>query len=353
MLNESRRGAARELRPTSTRADSPHPDGALIDRFGRRITYVRLSVTDRCNFRCRYCMPMHVEFLPKSEVLSLEDFLRLARVFVGMGVHKIRLTGGEPLARKNIVWLAERIAALPGLGELTMTTNGSELTRFAAPLARAGVRRLNVSLDTLRRARFVELTRVGDFQKTMDGIEAARAAGFANVKINVVMMRGFNDDELIDLVAYAVAREFDISFIEEMPLGEVGYARGDTFFGAPEALAALSPAFGLVPSGESSGGPARYWRIPGRTTRVGFITPHTNNFCADCNRVRVNCVGELFPCLGQNDAVDLRPALRESDSEFDLRARLLRAMDIKPKGHDFDLAQTEAKVVRFMSATGG
>ena len=353
MQNESRQILARELRPTSTRADSPHADGALIDNFGRRITYVRLSVTDRCNFRCRYCMPMHVDFLPKSEVLSLEDFLRLARVFVGMGVVKIRLTGGEPLARKNIVWLAEQISALPGLGELTMTTNGSELTRFAVPLARAGIRRLNISLDTLRAARFADLTRVGDFRKTMDGIEAARGAGFAKIKINVVMMRGFNDDELIDLVAYAVAREFDISFIEEMPLGDVGHARADTFFGAPDALAILTPAFGLAASDESSGGPARYWRIRGQRTRVGFITPHTNNFCAHCNRVRVNCVGELFPCLGQNDAIDLRPALRESDSDDALRARLLRAMAIKPKGHDFDLAQTEAKVVRFMSATGG
>ena len=292
-------------------------------------------------------------FLPKSEVLSLEDFLRLARVFVGMGVVKIRLTGGEPLARKNIVWLAEQISALPGLGELTMTTNGSELTRFAAPLARAGIRRLNISLDTLRAARFADLTRVGDFRKTMDGIEAARGAGFAKIKINVVMMRGFNDDELIDLVAYAVAREFDISFIEEMPLGDVGHARADTFFGAPDALAILTPAFGLAASDESSGGPARYWRIRGQSDAGSALSPRTRIIFAPtataCASIAwANCSlawGKMTPSICAPPCaipIPTTPCARACCGRWrsSQRAR-------------FRSRATEAKVVRFMSATGG
>ncbi len=352
MLNDSRTVPGGHA-PTTTRADSRHADGTLIDHYGRRITYVRLSVTDRCDFRCRYCMPMHVEFLPKSEVMPLEDCLRVVRAFAGLGVEKVRITGGEPLVRRNVLWLLERIASVEGIRELTLTTNGSQLERMAQDIAAAGVSRINISLDTLDAGRFRELTRVGDLSKVLAGLEAARKAGFKGIKINTVMMRGVNDDEIAGLARFAVSRGLDISYIEEMPLGDVGHARSKSYVSSDEALEALAGEFPLERTDFTTGGPARYWNVTGTGSRIGFISPHSHNFCDSCNRVRVSCTGELFPCLGQNESIDLKPALLAGADESVLRDRIAGAMDIKPKGHDFDLQEPVAKVVRFMSHTGG
>lgn len=336
-----------------------HSELPLIDRYGREISYIRLSVTDRCDFRCQYCMPMSMRFLPKREILSLEELLRVARVFTTLGVSKIRITGGEPLVRRDVVWLCGEIAALPGVREVVMTTNGSQLPKLAPALVAAGVRRINISLDSLDARRFEELTRTGTLAQVRAGIDAALAAGFpGGVKLNTVMMRGFNDDELPALADFALSNGMDISFIEEMPLGDIGRWRGDTYYSAADALPALREHFALSESSHSSGGPARYWDVAGRENRIGFITPHSHNFCSTCNRVRITATGELYPCLGQNDASDLKPALRgehASDGASDdaLRALIMRVMQIKPKGHDFNVYADDAKVVRFMSATGG
>ncbi|WP_333840552.1 GTP 3',8-cyclase MoaA [Pelomicrobium sp.] len=326
----------------------------LVDKFGRTVNYIRLSVTDRCDFRCTYCMAEEMTFLPRAQVLSLEECLRLARVFVGLGVTKIRITGGEPLVRKNVLWLFQQLGRLPGLKELVLTTNGSQLERFAQPLVEAGVRRVNVSLDSLDPDKFRRITRVGDLHKVLRGIAAAKAAGFAGIKLNTVMIRGVNEDEFCDLVQFAVDQEIDIAFIEEMPLGDVGHARIDTYYSSDDALALLSRRFELVSSTETTGGPARYWRIPGTRTKVGFISPHSHNFCASCNRVRVTCTGELFPCLGQNDSTPLLPLLRaHPEDDQPVRQAIIDAMGIKPRGHDFNLFQAKPKVIRFMSVTGG
>ncbi len=350
----------------------PHSASALIDRYGRRITYLRLSITDRCDFRCTYCMSEEMSFLPRDAVLSLEECLTVARVFVKLGVTKIRITGGEPLVRRNAPWLLREIAALPGLSELVLTTNGSQLERFAEPLFAAGVKRINISLDTLKPERFRSITRIGDIGQVLAGIAAARAAGFQRIKLNTVMMRGVNDDEFTDLVHYALRHDLDITFIEEMPLGETGHDRLHSYMSGDEALALLGRHFPLVPSAETSGGPARYWRLPETKTRIGFISPLSHNFCDTCNRVRVTARGELHPCLGQNDALPLMPLLRahstggnDEDSK-DNDGRLLQAiaqsMGLRPKGHDFSydtppgnsLPEDEKpRVLRFMSMTGG
>jgi len=329
-----------------------HPDGTLVDKYGRRITYVRLSITDRCDFRCTYCMAEEMTFLPRHEVMSLEECLRVAKVFVGLGVNKLRITGGEPLVRKDAMWLIERLGALPGLDNLVMTTNGSQLDRFAGPLRDAGVKRINISLDTLNADRFKKITRIGDLTKVLKGIDAARAAGFRRTKLNVVMMRGTNDDEFADLVQFAVDQELDISFIEEMPLGEI-HGRSNTYISSEEARGLLAERFKLIPSTENSGGPARYWRTPGSETRVGFISPHSHNFCDTCNRVRITAKGELYPCLGQNDAANLLQALRTDESEAALHQAIVDSMGIKPYGHDFTQQMDAPQVVRFMSMTGG
>lgn len=326
----------------------------LVDKYGRHITYIRLSITDRCDFRCTYCMAEEMTFLPREHVLSLEECLRIARVFAGLGVTKVRITGGEPLVRKNALWLMQELGRLAGLKELVMTTNGSQLERLAAPLLHAGVKRINVSLDSLKPDRFKAMTRVGDLHKVLRGIAAAKAAGFQRIKLNTVMVRGVNDEEFGDLVQFAVDHEHDISFIEEMPLGEVDHARASTYYSSDDALALLKQRFTMVPSAETTGGPARYWRIPGTRTRVGFISPHSHNFCDSCNRVRISCKGELFPCLGQNDMLDLMPSLRDHpDDDEPLRRAIVESMGIKPKGHDFNLFQKTPKIVRFMSTTGG
>jgi len=340
-------------RPAPSSAAAPE---ALIDQYGRRITYLRLSVTDRCDFRCTYCMSEDMTFLPRSEILSLEESLRIVRTFVELGVTKVRDTGGEPWGRRGVFWLLEQIGALPGLKELVMTTNGSQLERFASPLVKAGVKRLNVSLDTLDPVKFREITRIGDLDKVKKGLAAAAQAGFQRIKLNAVMMRGCNDDEFESLVTYAIEQGFDISFIEEMPLGDIGHGRSQTWFGADEALARLVPAFGLTPTDETTGGPARYWRAPGTSSRIGFITPHSHNFCESCNRVRITARGELYPCLGQNDAVPLMDTLRQPGQDFSedaLRAAISHAMGIKPLQHDFTRQLDSPKVVRFMSTTGG
>ena len=330
------------------------PDG-LIDRWGRRITYLRLSVTDRCDFRCQYCMPMKMQFLPKRDILSLEECLSVARVFAEMGVAKIRVTGGEPLVRGNVVWLLEKIAQLPGVREVAITSNGSQLSRLAGALAGAGVNRVNISLDTLDEKKFRDLTRTGSLSQVLAGIGAARKAGFAGgVKINTVMIRGVNDNELPQLARFAFERGMDISFIEEMPLGDIGASRALTYYGADEAMPKLREAFVMRPSNFTSGGPARYWQVEGVKNKIGFITPHSHNFCASCNRVRVTATGELYPCLGQNGKTDLRPALRGGgDIDGALREKIRHTMNIKPKGHEFDPRAETASVIRFMSATGG
>jgi cyclic pyranopterin phosphate synthase len=316
-------------------------EGTLLDKYGRRISYVRLSITDRCDFRCTYCMAEEMTFLPRDEVMSLEECLRVATVFVGLGVTKLRITGGEPLVRKEAMWLIERLGALPGLENLVLTTNGSQLDRFATPLRAAGVKRINISLDTLNPERFRKITRIGDLNKVLK-----------RTKLNAVMMRGTNDDEFVDLVRFAVDNELDISFIEEMPLGEI-HGRSNTYISSEEARELLAQHFVLVPSDENSGGPARYWRIPGSESRVGFISPHSHNFCDTCNRVRITAKGELYPCLGQNDASNLLPILRASTDNADLRQAIVDSMGIKPYGHDFTQQMDSPQVMRFMSMTGG
>lgn len=326
----------------------------LIDRFGRRVDYIRLSITDRCDFRCVYCMGEDMTFLPREQVLTLEECERLVRVFVELGVRKVRITGGEPLVRRDALWLFQHIGRLSGLDELTLTTNGSQLEQYAGQLKDAGVDRINISLDSLDAERFRKVTRIGNIHKVLRGIEAARAAGFAHTKLNTVLMHGFNDDEAPQLVQFAIDKQLDIAFIEEMPLGEVDHLRASSYVSNEETLKTLQGHFSLVSSAETTGGPACYWRVPGTSTRIGFISPHSHNFCESCNRVRITCKGELYLCLGQEDKVDLMPYLRDHpDDDAPLRNAILNSMEIKPKGHDFDLRRAEPAVVRFMSMTGG
>jgi cyclic pyranopterin phosphate synthase len=325
----------------------------LIDRFGRKVDYIRLSITDRCDFRCTYCMGEDMEFLPRDEILTLEECARLVCAFVDLGVGKVRITGGEPLVRKDALKLFQDIGRLPGLRELTLTTNGSQLEHYADDLRAAGVRRINISLDSLKPEVFRRITRVGDLSKVLAGIRAAQKAGFENIKLNAVLMHGINDHELFDLVDFAITQPLDISFIEEMPLGEVDHARRQTWCSNDETLKRLQQQYTMLASAESTGGPAKYWRIADTHTKVGFISPHSHNFCEDCNRVRITCKGELFLCLGQEDKVDLMPLLRGTTDDAPLRQAIVDSMQIKPKGHDFDIRRAQPSVVRFMSMTGG
>ncbi len=339
------------LNSPSLVSHAKHAPGTLVDKYGRHVTYVRLSITDRCDFRCTYCMAEEMTFLPRQEVMTLEESLQVAQTFVNLGVTKLRVTGGEPLVRKNVMWLIERLGALAGLENLVLTTNGSQLDRFAAPLKAAGVQRLNISLDTLKPARFSEITRIGELNKVLRGIDAATSAGFRRTKINTVMMRGTNDDEFVDLVRFAIAQQLDISFIEEMPLGAI-HGRNNTYISSEETRTLLAQHFDLLPSTENSGGPARYWRVPGSESRIGFISPHSHNFCDTCNRVRVTAKGELYPCLGQNDVLNLLPILRSGDDAA-LSQAIIDSMGIKPFGHDFAQQMDAPQVIRFMSMTGG
>lgn len=326
----------------------------LIDRFGRKVDYIRFSITDRCDFRCTYCMGEDMEFLPREEILTLEECERVVRAFADLGVRKVRITGGEPLVRKDAIQLFRALGAIPQLHELVMTTNGSQLERWAGELKNAKVARINISLDSLDAETFRRITRVGDLSRVLAGIKTALAQGFGNLKINTVLMKGVNDHEAIPLVEFALERGMDIAFIEEMPLGQVDHTRDSTFVSNEQTLTLLQQRFNLVSSAESTGGPARYWRVVGSNTRIGFISPHSHNFCESCNRVRITCKGEMYLCLGQDDKVDLRPLLRQyPDDDAPLRQAIVGAMQIKPKGHDFDLKRAEPAVLRFMSMTGG
>lgn len=327
---------------------------SLVDRFGRRVDYVRLSVTDRCDFRCVYCMTENMTFLPRRRILTLEELYRVARAFIGLGVKRIRLTGGEPMVRGNVMWLVEKLGALPGLDELLLTTNGAQLDRYAAPLRAAGVRRVNISLDSLDPARFRRISRVGRLERVLAGIDAAVDAGFERVRLNSVIMRGYNEDEILDLTGYAVARDIDIAFIEEMPLGEASdHDRRLTLFGNDRVREVIESRYRLVDSASRTAGPSRYARIAGRRSRVGFISPVTHNFCADCNRVRVTVEGRLLLCLGNEHSVDLRGPLRGGDgSDEDLRRAIVASMAIKPERHHF-YDSGHVQPVRLMNMTGG
>lgn len=326
----------------------------LIDQFGRQVDYIRLSITDRCDFRCVYCMSEDMTFLSRDEVLSLEECARLVRIFVQLGVSKVRITGGEPLVRKNAMWLFNEIGQLKGLDELVLTTNGSQLAKQADALKQAGVKRINISVDSLQPERFNRITRTGHLAQVLDGLRAAIAAGFEGIKLNTVLMRGTNDDEAEDLVAFAIQHHIDISFIEEMPLGEVSHARDSTFVSNLDTLKRLQSKYSLISSTHNSGGPARYWQVANTHTKIGFISPHSHNFCESCNRVRISCKGELFLCLGQEDKVELMPLLRAHPADdAPVINAILNSMSIKPKGHDFDLKRAAPAVVRFMSHTGG
>lgn len=327
--------------------------GTLQDGYGRDIEYVRLSVTDRCDFRCVYCMAEDMTFLPRQQVLTLEEISRVAALFVANGTRKIRLTGGEPLVRQGIVSLCEKIAALPGLRELVMTTNGSQLVKMARPLADAGVKRLNISLDSLDAQRFHAITRTGDLLRVQAGIEAARSAGFQRIKLNTVAMKGRNADEIPALVAYAVERGLDITFIEEMPLGDVGRSRGESYCSSDEVREIIAQHYTLIDSAEQSGGPARYVRLQAfPDSRIGFISPHSHNFCATCNRVRLTIEGRLLLCLGHENSIDLRALLRRYPTDDrPLLMAVRAALQRKPLRHEFNL--DDVQVVRFMNATGG
>ncbi|HVW94069.1 MAG TPA: GTP 3',8-cyclase MoaA [Devosia sp.] len=327
----------------------------LIDRYGRRITYLRVSVTDRCDFRCVYCMAEEMTFLPKAEILSFEEIDQIVTAFVRRGVAKVRLTGGEPLVRRDILGLTRRLARHlgDGLDELTFTTNGSQLRKYADELAKAGVKRINVSLDTLDPARFAEITRRGRLADVLDGIDAADAAGL-KIKLNMVAMRGVNDDEIEPMLHWAHGRGFGLTLIEGMPLGEVGIDRVESYLPLKELRDRLAARYTLEPTGHTTGGPARYVRVAETGGLLGFITPMSHNFCESCNRVRLTATGQLFLCLGQEDMVDLRAAIREGGPGA-LDAALDRAMLIKPKGHDFvlDRTHTEPALARHMNVTGG
>ncbi len=330
---------------------------ALIDPFARAITYLRVSVTDRCDFRCVYCMSEHMSFLPKAELLSLEELDRLCSAFIAKGVSKLRLTGGEPLVRRGIMTLVESLSRhlkSGALKELTLTTNASQLQKFAAELKGHGVERINVSLDTLDPDKFRAITRWGDLDKVIAGIDAAQAAGL-QVKINAVALKGVNEDEIAGLVAWAHGRGMDLTVIEVMPLGDVGETRLDQYLPVSMVRARLSERYTLEDIDLQTGGPARYVRVKETGGRLGFITPMTHNFCESCNRVRITCTGTLYMCLGQEDAADLRTPLRASESDDLIHKAIDEAITRKPKGHDFviDRRQRRPGLARHMSVTGG
>jgi cyclic pyranopterin phosphate synthase len=324
----------------------------LIDPFGRTIEYLRISVTDRCDLRCSYCMSEDVEFLPRQDILSFEEIIRLAKSFAQLGVTKIRLTGGEPLMRKKLPELVASIKAIEGIEEVVMTTNGTLLTKYAQPLFEAGLSRLNISLDTLKADRFQKLTRRDRLQTVLDGIAEAKKYAFNSIKLNAVIMRGMNDDEIVPLTDFALENDLDISFIEEMPLGEVGYDRSVTFLASADIKNKIEEKHSLVASNYKTGGPAVYSSIAGYKSKIGFISPHTNNFCSDCNRVRITAVGRLLLCLGNENSQDLRSIIRDGCSDEELRNKLISALQLKPEKHNFDLAE-EVQILRFMSHTGG
>jgi len=326
----------------------------LIDQFDRQVTYVRLSVTDRCDFRCVYCMDERMTFVPRAQLLTLEELELLGRAFVELGVTKIRLTGGEPLVRKKVLQLFQGLGHLEGLKELVLTTNGSQLAKMAQPLKEAGVKRINISLDSLNPKRFLKMTRTGKLENVLRGIEAALKVGFQRLKLNAVILKNRNHDEVTDLVQFAVDNGIDISFIEEMPLGNIGeHNRAEAFYSSDQIRHDLNATFQLIPTTETTAGPSKYYRVTHTDTRVGFISPHTHNFCDSCNRVRVTTEGSLLLCLGQEHSVDLRRVIRANPGDLtDLKQTLVKAMAIKPKGHNFELNK-EPQILRYMNMTGG
>jgi GTP 3',8-cyclase len=326
----------------------------LIDRFNRPVTYLRISITDRCDFRCVYCMAEEMTFLPRAQVLSLEEIYTIAKAFVALGVTKIRITGGEPLLRKGALPLLEKLAQLDGLKELVLTTNGSHLESMAADLQKVGVKRINISLDTLDAAKFHQITRTGDLAQVLRGIEATRNAGFERIKINTVVLKDINHAEVTDLATFAVANQLDISYIEEMPLGKVtGHDRAASYFSSEEVKAELSRHFQLLPCLDKTGGPSVYYQIPQTETRVGFISPHSANFCHTCNRVRLTVEGRLLLCLGNEHSVDLKQVLRNNPGdESALLQAIIASMAIKPEKHEFALDE-QPVILRHMNVTGG
>jgi len=326
----------------------------LVDKHGRIIDYVRLSVTDRCDFRCVYCMSEDMTFLPRQQVLSLEEIYRVASAFTLLGVRKIRLTGGEPLVRNNVMSLIENIGQLPGLEELLLTTNGSQLEKLAPALKAAGVTRINISLDSLDADRFHAMSRTGKLDQVKRGIETAVATGFKAIRLNAVILRGRNDHEILDLLEYAMGLGINIAYIEEMPLGDVSdHNRVDTMVSNDEVADVIGSRYTLTPVAETTAGPSRYYRIEGSDSKVGFISPVSHNFCESCNRVRVTVEGRLLLCLGNEHSMDLRRVLRENpDDDEVLKARIVEAMDLKPLRHYF-YDKDEPQLVRFMNMTGG
>jgi cyclic pyranopterin phosphate synthase len=325
----------------------------LTDRFGRTVNYVRLSVTDRCDFRCVYCMAEEMTFLPRQQVLTLEEIARVAKTFASLGTEKIRLTGGEPLVRKDILELVREIGTY-GLRDFAMTTNGSQLPTMAEPLQQAGLKRLNISLDSLDPEKFASITRTGKLSQVLEGIDAARAAGFKGIKLNTVVMKGGNDHEVPDLIEFARKKNVDITFIEEMPLGEISeHDRGQALCTSDEVRGIVRQHYDLRPTPEDSGGPARYYRMSDSPIKVGFISPHSHNFCSTCNRVRVTVEGRLLLCLGNEHSVDLRRVLRGHPVTNDkLRQTIIDSMDLKPERHHFS-SNGDVQILRFMNMTGG
>ena len=328
------------------------PDSLLVDPFGRRITYLRLSVTDRCDFRCTYCMSEHMQFLPKKDLLTLEELDRMCSAFIGLGVKKLRITGGEPLVRSDCDQLVHLLGKLPGLKDLSMTTNGSRLSKFAKPMFDAGLKRLNISLDTLNPELFTQLTRNGKLARVIEGIDAAIAAGFTRIKINAVILKQQNDHEVIDLVNFCRDRKLDIAFIEEMPLGEMDERKRMRHCSSDEVKAMISEHYPLELSNKRTGGPARYYTMADSPIHIGFISPHSHNFCHECNRVRVTVEGQLLLCLGNEHSVDLKSIIREFPGDIErLKTAILQGIKRKPQQHVFD--NNEVQILRFMNATGG
>ena len=328
----------------------------LIDSFQRKISYLRVSVTDRCDFRCTYCMPEDMKFLPKKDVLSLEELDRLCNTFIDLGVKKLRITGGEPLVRKNIMQLFNNLGKKldEGLEELTLTTNGSQLDRYATDLFNSGVRRINISLDSLDKNKFKKITRTGNFDKVMKGIMSASKAGL-KIKINTVALKGINDDEILNLVNWCGENKFALTFIEVMPMGEIGEKRADQYMPLIDVKSLIETKYSITEDALKTGGPARYVHCHETDQKIGFITPHTHNFCELCNRVRITCTGEMYMCLGQQDKVDLKTPLRKSENDQLLKDTIYNGISKKPKGHDFviERKETEQFVPRHMNVTGG
>ncbi len=326
----------------------------LVDRFGRTVDYLRISITDRCDFRCVYCMAEDMVFLPREHILSLEEILAIAETFVELGVKKIRITGGEPLVRKGVLDLLKQLSALPGLEELVITTNGSQLERMADDLYAAGVKRINISLDTLNPELFKTLTRAGDLANVLAGIAKARQLGFKRIKINAVILKGRNHTEVVDLVQFAVKQDIDISFIEEMPLGLVNqHNRSEAYYSSELIKAELQRSFDLIPSLAKTGGPSNYFVLAGSTSKIGFISPHSANFCSTCNRVRLTAEGRLLLCLGNEHSVDLKAIIRNAPGDKALlRQTIIDAMVLKPEQHHFNIHE-QPIILRHMNMTGG